>query len=253
MGKRILTRRAGLLVLVAAIAVGVFAVVAGPAAAYPQYVHGGATCLICHGTNTPSSPPASNDVCTTCHTGGFVALAVAGTSADGTCWGCHTPGEDMSFVTATATSCGTAGAAAGCHGSASPHPGATATGCTTCHALGAVSPTNPGTSPHHDPSATSMPVLTVALSKSTIKVKTSIKASGLAYPAALGKVTVLVQKKSGTKWVKVTSKAVTPTAASAWSYSYKATKKGSYRVQASTPAVTGVTAGLVTSKTFKVK
>ena len=249
MGTTSLPKRTGLLLLVAMLAVGVFAVLAGPAAAYQQYEHGTATaCSDCHpdGTGTPPT----NAQCTACHTG-FVAVTVDGVSS--TCWTCHAPGQDMSVVTATLTSCGTSGAATGCHGSASPHPGATATGCTKCHALGSVSPTNPGTSPHHDPNATSTAVLTVALNKASIKVKTAIKASGLAYPAALGKVSIQVQKKNGTKWVKVAAKALAPTATSTWKYSYKATKKGTYRMQVSTPAVTGVKAGLVMSKTFKVK
>jgi len=253
MGKMFLTRRVGLLLLVAVIAVGVFAVFAGPAAAYQTFEHYTATaCANCHPNGT--STPPTNAQCTACHTGGFTALTVAGsTKATGTCWGCHTPGQDMSGVKATSAGCSSA--AAGCHatGAAAPHVGATNTTCLTCHGT-TVTSTNPGTSPHHVTGVTAKPVLTVALSPSSVKVKKSIKASGLAYtgPSA-SKVSVTVQKQSGAKWTKVTSKVVTATSAGAWSYSYKATKKGSFRVLTTTPAVTGVSAGSVTSKTFKVK
>ena len=249
MGTTSLPKRTGLLLLVAMLAVGVFAVLAGPAAAYPRRMNTqtATACSDCHpdGTGTPPT----NAQCTACHTG-FVAVTVDGVSAPA--GPATTPARTCRSLRPR-ESCGSQGAATGCHGSAAPHPGATATGCTKCHALGSVSPTNPGTSPHHDPSATSTAVLTVALNKASIKVKTAIKASGLAYPAALGKVSIQVQKKNGTKWVKVAAKAVARTATSTWKYSYKATKKGTYRMQASTRAVTGVKARVVMSKTFKVK
>jgi hypothetical protein len=247
MGKKLLTRRVGLLLLVAVIAVGVFAVIAGPASALSSYQHGGAVCANCHaGAGTPS-----NAQCTACHTGGFTALTVAGNAkATGTCWGCHTPGQDMSAVK-TPAGCGSAATA--CHGTAAPHVGTTATNCLTCHGT-TVGTTNPGTSPHHVAGVTAKPVLTAAVSPSSVKVKKSVKASGLAYTGSVAsKVTVTVQKQSGAKWTKVTSKVVTATSAGTWSYSYKATKKGSFRVMTTTPAVTGVTAGSATSKTFKVK
>ncbi|MEI6725768.1 MAG: hypothetical protein WCN81_06060 [Actinomycetes bacterium] len=253
MGKRFLTRRIGLLLLVTVIAVGVFAVIAGPAAAYSNFVHGTATaCSNCHPNGTATPP--TNSQCTACHTGGFVPLTVAGNAkATGTCWGCHTPGQPMTDVKATSAGCSSA--AAGCHatGTAAPHVGATNTTCLTCHGT-TVTSTNPGTSPHHVAGVTAKPVLTVAVSPSSVKVKKSIKANGLAYTGPVAsKVTVTVQKQSGAKWTKVTSKVVTATSAGAWSYSYKATKKGSFRVMTTTPAATGVTAGSVTSKTFKVK
>ena len=252
MGKRLLKNRIGLLLLVAVMAVGVFAVLAGPAAAYQQFEHGTATaCANCHPNGT--STPPTNAQCTTCHTGGFTALTVAGsTKASGICWGCHNPGQDMSAVKTRAGCDAAAADGTKCHGTSAPHVGTTPATCLTCHGT-TVSSTDPGTSPHHVASVTAKPVLTVKLSASSVKVKKSIKASGLAYPGALGKVTIQVQKKNGTKWVKVTSKTATPNTSSAWSYSYKATKTGSFRMVATTPAVTGVSKGSVTSKTFKVK
>ena len=54
-------------------------------------------------------------------------------------------------------------------------------------------------------------MLTIKLAAASVKVKTAIKASGLAFPKKIGKVTVTVQRKVGTKWVKVgTPKVVTP-------------------------------------------
>jgi hypothetical protein len=249
MGKSFLKSRIGLLLLVAMVAVGVFAVTAGPAAALPGYVHSsGMVCASCHSTS-----PVVNAACQAagCHTT-FVPLTVSGNAkANGTCWGCHTPGQNMSAVK-TASGCGTA--AAGCHstGAAAPHVGTTTTTCLKCHGT-TLGTTNPGTSPHHVASVTAKPVFTAKLSASSVKVKKTIKARGLAFPTAISKVTVLVQKKSGTKWVKVTTKTATANASSAWSYSYKATRKGSFRMQASTKAVPGVSAGKSAFLNFKVK
>jgi hypothetical protein len=253
MGNTFLTRRVGLLLLVAVVALGVFAVVAGTAAALPGYVHTtGMTCGSCHpGGNTAVVPTNAACQAAGCHTT-FAPLTIAGnTKANGTCWGCHTPGQNVQSVK-TASGCGAS--ATGCHttGTAAPHVGTTPTTCLNCHGT-TVNAADPGTSPHHVAGVTAKPVLTVKLSASSVKVKKTIKSSGLAFPAALGKVTIQVQKKSGSKWAKVTSKTATPNASSAWSYSYKATKKGSFRMVATTPAVTGVSAGSVTSKTFKVK
>jgi hypothetical protein len=254
MGKTFLTRRTGLLLLVAVIAVGAVAVFAGPASAHNGWQHGTATlCSNCH-PGGDTSVPLTSAACTACHTGGFTPLTVAATQADGTCWGCHAPGKDMSAVKATSAGCSSA--AAGCHttGAAAPHVGATNTTCLSCHGT-TLGTTDPGTSPHHvaASAASTKPVFTAKLSASSVKVKKTIKASGLAFPAAIAKVTVLVQKKSGTKWVKVTTKTATANPSSAWSVSYKATKKGSFRMQASTAAVTGVSAGKSAFLNFKVK
>ena len=250
MGKRYLTTKIWLALLLALAAVTVVAVVAQPAAAYSQYEHGGiAQCNVCHTVNT--STPPTNAQCAACHTN-YVAL-VAPPNADGTCWSCHTPGQDMSAVKTNAAvgGCGTSAKAAGCHNVAAPHVGTTLTTCVTCH-YATVSTTVPGSSVHHGAALkTKKPMLTIKLAAASVKVKTAIKASGLAFPKKIGKVTVTVQRKVGTKWVKVgTPKVVTPTAAFKWSYvTFKPAIKGTYRMQAKTAAVAGeIPAGLVTSK-----
>jgi hypothetical protein len=251
MGKRFLTRRTGLMLLIVVIAVAVLAVAAGPAAAQSGW-HNGMACANCH---TSSATPTNTACTASCHSG-FVALSVGGsTKADGTCWGCHTPGDTNVLSIKTPAGCGSA--ATGCHktGAAAPHVGTTTATCLRCH--GTTSGTgNPGTSPHHVAASgvTAKPVLTIKLSKTTIKVKTKVTASGLAFPGAkFGPVSVLLQRKVKTRWVKVTSKSIVPTAASAWSWGYKPAKTGVYRMRASTKSVTGVGAGLTAYKTFKVK
>ena len=89
-----------------------------------------------------------------------------------------------------------------------------------------------------------------------------MKATGLAKSYLAGyKVKVAIQRKVGTKWVKVITKtAVWTQASSSWTMTFKPTKKGSWRMLATTPAVVGtngnavaIKAGKTAYKTFKVK
>jgi hypothetical protein len=246
----------GLVVLAIA---AVMAVTAGPAAAFQSYLHGTATsCGSCHPNGDVLVKP-TNAACAVCHTGYTIAHAKNGVAS--TCWTCHTPGQDVSGYK-TAAGCGSSAAGAGCH--ASPgHTGSTPTTCVTCHGV-TVNTTDPGQSAHHKTSVTDVQVKALLTIKvpASVKVKKTIKASGLAKSDQAGyKVTVLVQKKSGKKWVKATSKAaVWNQAASSWTFSYKPATKGSWRMQASTPVVAGtngnptaITAAKTAFKTFKVK
>ena len=224
--------------------VAVFALTAGPAAAYSGYVHGGAACANCHTVNT-STPPTNGD-CATCHTGFTTAHAVAGVASK--CWTCHTPGQDMSAVK-TAAGCGSTSAGPDCHANTG-HVGSTPTTCLTCHSATATT-TDPNGSAHHKTAVTDVQVkalLTIKTSAASIKLKKTVTVSGLAKSVKPGYVvTVLVQKKSTKgKWAKVTSKAAVWTqGTSSWKFTYKPTKKGAYRFQASTKAVAGTNGNAV--------
>jgi hypothetical protein len=242
------------------LAVLVFAVAAQAAsAAHPAdtWKHGSATtCTSCH-ASISGPTTVDNTLCTKCHD--YVAHTKAGAPTQ--CWSaCHTPGQDVTTVATNAATggCGATAAGAGCHGGPA-HPGSTPTTCVNCHGID-------DKSAHHHASVTDVsvkPILTAALSAKTIKLGKTFKAAGLAKPVnATYKVTVLIQKKVGTKWVKVTSKTAAPNATTyKWTLTYKPTKKATYRVIASvpavlsttTPGVTAVLKGTLTSKTCVVK
>lgn len=236
----------------------VFAGVAQTAlAAHPDapdtWKHGSAqSCTSCHASMSGPGANPDNTLCTTCHD--YVAHTKAG--APSKCWSaCHTPGQPMGTVATNdpAAGCGISASGVGCHGPIR-HLGSSLTTCVTCHGTGAQSA-------HHHASVTDVtvkPVLTATISPTSIRLGKTFKASGLAKPVnATYKVTVLIQKKVGTKWVKAISKTVAPNATTyVWSVTYKPTARTSYRVIASVPAVpstttVGVTAVLKGSKTTK--
>jgi hypothetical protein len=251
---------AAILVALLTVLVSAFAAQAA-LAAHPSdtWKHGNATsCTSCHASISGPGANPGNTLCTQCHTG-YVAHTKAGAPAQ--CWSaCHTPGQDMTKVaTNDATAgCGVSAAGAGCHGTQG-HPGSTPTTCVDCHGA-------EGQSAHHHAALTDVsvkPVLTAALSAKSIKLRKTFKVSGLAKPVGASyKVTLLIQKKAGTKWVKVTSKTAAPNVTTyKWTLTYKPTKKATYRVVASVPTVpstttAGVTAvvrGKLTTKTCVVK
>lgn len=241
------------------VVVALLALTAGPAAAIGDYVHGGASCGSCHTSLPYSAANVSNAQCQTCHTGGFDAHPKSGVAS--TCWTCHTPGQDMTTIQ-TAAGCGAAAAGAGCHGAAG-HVGSTPTTCTKCHTP-STGPTAPGQSAHHKAAVTDVTVKALLTIKvpASVGVNKNMKATGLAKSYLAGyKVKVAIQRKVGTKWVKVTTKtAVWTQASSSWTMTFKPTKKGSWRMMATTPAVVGtngnakaIAAGKTAFKTFKVK
>ena len=77
-------------------------------------------------------------------------------------------------------------------------------------------------------------------------VKKSVKFSGVAGPAASlagAKVSLKVERKVGTKWIKMkTGTATVQATTGAYSWSYKTTKKGSHRVTASIAQTSSFTA-----------
>jgi uncharacterized membrane protein YfbV (UPF0208 family) len=97
--------------------------------------------------------------------------------------------------------------------------------------------------------------MTLKAAPTTVRVKKAVKFTGKVgpLPTLVGaKVAIKVERKVGTKWVKM--KAVTRTAAASgsYAYTYKTAKKGAHRVTASigkTPTYTSKSL----KKTFKVK
>ncbi len=130
------------LVLAVAVAVGVGA---APAAAWSDYVHGGASCNSCHPNGTGA--PGTNDACQSCHTGFLL-------HPGDNCWTCHKPGSAPPTTQAGCTGVCHEWSAADTYGTtttphgATPHNGATLRTCVTCHPV-SVSVTNPGQSAHH--------------------------------------------------------------------------------------------------------
>jgi len=238
--------RSLVIVFLALAIVAVFGIAAQPTLAISSYQHGGAVCASCHGT--PFTP--TNDKCTACHTGGFAAPI-----ANQTCWTCHTPGQNMQLVkTGAPVTCTVA-----CHlanGTTNKHvahtvPGRTA--CTTCHNL-TTSSTAPNSSPHHMlGSAPVKTTVTLKASPAAIKLKASVKGSGKVTPLGLGSVvSMTAQMKKGSKWVPAKI-ATAKLASGAYSWTFKPTKKGTYRMQATIKKTATNKASMSAWVSFKVK
>ena len=77
---------------------------------------------------------------------------------------------------------------------------------------------------------------------------------GAVTPGHAAKVTITLQRKVGTKWVKMKVLTRTSNATSgAYSAKYKVTKKGAWRVMSKAAKTATYTAAKTTWKTFKVK
>ncbi len=112
-------------------------------------------------------------------------------------------------------------------------------------------------SPSPSPSATAAPTsLTAKVSPTIVKLGKKVKVSGTAGPVpalAAAKIAFKVERKVGTKWVKMKAPATATVATlGAYTWSYKAVKKGSHRVTLTIKATTTYTAKKLV-KTFKVK
>jgi hypothetical protein len=209
-----------LAVLMALAVIVTLGIMARPASAQASF----ATCVSCHDSTgstdafhtRPGHAAASS--CGTCHVNGFGAANKGITSA--ACVTCHTPVADvLAGTTHAANACGTT---PGCHGV---------------------------------PPAVATTKLTLKVAPTKVKLRKSVKFSGVASPTpalAGAKVSIKVERKVGTKWVKM--KAVTKTTSTdgAYSYSYKTTKKGSHRVTVSIDKTSTYTAKKLTPKAFKV-
>ncbi len=219
----------GLVVLAVA---AIMALTAGPARAQATFT----ACASCHGMSATHSKTAhvSNGVydaanpatCANCHPSGDPSQ-VPLPSKCGVCHGGVT--VILAKQTHTGLSCGTT---AGCHGYTSP-------------------------TPTPSPTATVVATkVTLKVAPTTIKLRKTVKASGMATPAttlAAKKVALRADFKKGAKWVKVASKSVTVTSTGAYSWKYKPGKKGTYHITASIAKSATYKASKSKAMTFKVK
>jgi hypothetical protein len=191
----------------------------------------------------PTFTQAVNGIgpCSSCHSGAYptgVHAVAAHAGFIATCTTCHTTDTATPPLP---TACGS------CHGGVTVilgKPTHTAQGCGTtvgCH--GYTGPTTVTT------------VMTAKVAPTSVKTGKSVTISGSVTPAAQlagAKVAILVNRKVGSKWTKAKSGTATASATGAYSWKYKATKKGSYQVKVSVKATSTYTAKSVT-KTFKAK
>jgi hypothetical protein len=185
--------------------------------------------------------------CDSCHTKAdthskaqHVAANVYNLSDPTTCANCH-PNGDVNVIPLP-SKCGA------CHNGVAnilSKPTHTQQGCGTtagCH--GATGPTTPVTT-----------TLSAKVAPTSVKAGKTVTISGTAGPAAQlagAKIAILVNRKSGSKWVKAKSANATASTTGTYSWKYKATKKASYQVKVSVSATDKYTAKSVT-KTFEAK
>jgi hypothetical protein len=191
-----------MLVLVLA-AVALFGILAQQALALPTFTtaeKGIGPCQKCHTMATVHAGAThATTPCATCHT-----VNTATAPLPSACASCHTEATIMANTAHTVQNCGTT---PGCHG--------------------VPAPANP-----------TIAIDTVAPSNKTVKVKKTIKFSGGVTPVdtAAANVAWVVQFKKGSKYVQVkagSAKLGFLGGAMRFSYSYKPTKKGTYRTSTS--------------------
>lgn len=242
-------RSRSLAVLLLALAiVAVFGIAAQQALASPAYNHGGTACASCH-TGSPSGSNVASARCITCHT-------AYKTLAGKTCWTCHTPGQAMAAVKAAApanctTVCHLASGTDSTHAAHVPDRGV----CTTCHPLTA-SATNANGSWHHTARVLPATTVTLKVSPASIKLKKTVKATGVVTPVATltgTKVALKAVMKKGAKWVTAKTAKATVSATGTYTWTYKPAKKGTYRMTATIAKTTTYAGSKSATKTFKVK
>jgi hypothetical protein len=95
--------------------------------------------------------------------------------------------------------------------------------------------------------------ITVAVS-GTLRAGKTATLKGTLKPAHAAKVTLTIQRKSGSRWVKVTTKRATASATTgAYKCAYKLPKKGSYRVQAVAAGTSAYAKATSSWRTFAVR
>jgi hypothetical protein len=173
----------------------------------------------------------------------------------GPCDSCHTKDAIHAGTTHSAQSCGK------CHTSGTgtpPLPSA----CASCHTKAAILASSQHTSIGcgtaggcHVAPVQVTTTMTAKVAPTSVKLKKTVKVTGTAGPAASlagAKVAFKVERKVGTKWVKMKTGSATASATGAFTWTYKTAKKGAHRVTASIAATSTYTAKSVV-KTFKVK
>jgi hypothetical protein len=211
-----------ILTVLLALVVVALGMVAGPASAKATFTD----CAGCHNyaMNDAFHNQAGHQAaasCMTCHVNGVNAQGVVPSG----CATCHTPTSDVlarPTHAAPAQACGTT-------------PG--------CHGVPAVTPVTT--------------TMTLKAAPTTQRLGRSVKFSGVAgsLPALAGaKVAFKVERKVGTKWVKMKTTAKTVNATTgAFSWTYKTVKKGAHRVTASIAAKAGTYTAKKMVKSFKVR
>ncbi len=231
--------------LLAVAAVIVLGLTAAPASATSSFT----LCSSCHdyasGDAFHTKATHSTQVCTKCHVNGVTAAGLVSSA----CASCHGTAATIAADANTGHPGSTCGA---CHAAPSPTPSATATS-TPSPTPSATATSTPTPTPTATAVATS---LTAKVSPSIVKRGKKVKVTGVAGPGASlagAKIAFKVQRKVGTKWVKMKAPAsakVSP--AGAYTWTYKAAKKGAHKVTLSIRATTTFT-GKKLVKTFKVK
>jgi hypothetical protein len=211
-------RLAPALILVALVVLAVVAglgIIAGPANAQASFTP---TCAGCHGmTATHGNANHSSLACTSCHVDGNTGTPPT-TAA---CGKCH--GGVTSIIKTTqhvANGCGTT---VGCHG--------------------------------YTPPVVATTTLTAKVAPTTVTHGKTVKVTGTAGPAAAlkgAKVAFKVERKVGTKWIKMKTGTATAGATGAFTWSYKTAKAGAHRVTMSIAKTATHTAKSMV-KSFKVK
>ena len=86
------------------------------------------------------------------------------------------------------------------------------------------------------PTVVATTTMTLKATPTIVRLNRSVKTTGTAGPVASlagAKVALKIERKVGTKWVKMKAATKTVSAAGAFSWTYKAVKKGPHRVTAS--------------------
>ena len=124
---------------------------------------------------------------------------------------------------------------------------------TNVQADGTIAATFAATAPV-GPTKCAATITLTGLKSGVLKFHKTVTIKGAIKPAHSGKATVTIQRKSGRKWVaaKTIARAMNATSG-AYSYAYKPTKTGTYRVKTSLKATSLYTAAATAYKTFKVK
>ena len=214
-------RLAPALILVALVVLAVVAglgMIAGPASAQPTFT----ACATCHGMTATHTAihgynAADPTTCVKCHTDGNTMTP----PTPAACGKCH--GGVTSIIKTTqhvANGCGTT---VGCHGYTAPVIATT--------------------------------TLSAKVAPTTVVHGKTVKVTGTAGPAASlkgAKVALKVERKVGTKWIKMKTGTATATATGTFTWSYKTAKAGAHHVVVSIAKTATHTAKSVT-KTFKVK
>ncbi len=239
MGKRHAHTHLGLtLLVVLGLALIAGAGAAQSALAYPGFVHGSATaCEACHTVSTSVPPKPAACTAANCHAGFNVPAGQTN------CWTCHDPGQVMTTVGPGAPDTCTVA----CHRASipdvtvagtphNPHPERGTCTQPGCHTFSTAYNAANG-SPHHTLQVPDPTKVSVKVSPTKIKLHKTVKATGAVTPADLGgRVTLTVQMKKGSKYVKAKTATAKVGTTGKYSFTYKPTKKGTYRIQSAIKA-----------------